>query len=605
MSRSSTLKKLRSYFAAGLFAGVFAAMPLFGEGGDAEPMTAPWGHRPETAEAPATARDGSRVKAENAQGEKLNVGAGPFRFYVPMVTGDRDKVEKLSVWKDWAEYITFNQVSGDEISAFRDKLLKALQTEGYVFASVEFPTAPWSQGFFVALVDCGPLGNITVKNAGRHYTQRQIIQKLSNRENRFNYAAVRNQLASLNDSADLKLDTTLKPVMVNGRRYVDAEVTYEDKLPIHGALELTNSASREADSDVQLHLTLQHNNLTRHNDVLTLNYITNGDVFDSVNAVYGSYVLPLDELWNFTVYGSWSDSENADVVKDLNVVGRGYSYGLQFERELYADAQHRFTAALGWKLARTRNRLELGGDNMDLTTAKVSMPYLTLGYSSLMLDRWNGRNFASLTFTGNRAGKWGASDRETFIEEGWNADGTFFQTRFNAARIQRLFDGDDHPGRWTLFAKTNIVYSDDTTPNSVREYLGGFDTIRGYRESEVGGDGIISASVELRTPLLENFIPGLSRTDEELAQNPDNWMAHRLQGVIFIDYGYISSRDYMNQPENGRTTHESLLSAGVGLRLGLTRYAQASLDYGLPLIKHVSSDTPDNGRFHLSLQLQF
>ena len=61
----------------------------------------------------------------------------------------------------------------------------------------------------------------------------------------------------------------------------------------------------------------------------------------------------------------------------------------------------------------------------------------------------------------------------------------------------------------------------------------------------------------------------------------------------------------MNQPENGRTTHESLLSAGVGLRLGLTRYAQASLDYGLPLIKHVSSDTPDNGRFHLSLQLQF
>lgn len=605
MSRHCILKKLRPYLAAGLFAGIFTAMPMMAEEQQSEAMTAPWGRKPENVQTPVTARDGSRVNAENAQGEKLNVGAGPYRFYVPMVTGDRDKVEKLQVWKDWAEYITFNQVSGDEISAFRDKLLKALQSEGYVFASVEFPTAPWQQGFFVALVDCGPLGNITVKNAGRHYSQKQIIQKLSNRDNRFNYAAVRNQLAALNDGSDLKLDTTLKPVLINGRRYIDAEVTYEDKLPIHGSLEMTNNTSREADSDVQLHLTLQHNNLTKHNDALTLNYITNGDIFDSVNAVYGSYVLPLNDLWTFAIFGSWSDSENDNVVKEMDVVGRGYSFGLQLEREIYADAMHRWTAALGWRIARTRNRVALGSDNLDVTTAKVSMPYLTIGYSSLLLDSWNGRNFASLTFTGNRADKWGASKRETFIEEGWNADGTFFQTRFNAARVQRLFDGEDHPGRWTLFAKTNIVYSDDTTPNSVREYLGGFDTIRGYRESEVGGDGVISATVELRTPLLENIIPGMTKTDEELAANPDNWMAHRLQGVIFVDYGYISSRDYMNQPENGRTTHESLMSAGVGLRLGLTKYAQASLDYGLPLIKHVSKDTPEYGRFHLSLQLQF
>lgn len=596
-----TLKSIRTGLAAGLLAGLFAAMPLSAD----EALTAPWGAKAADAGKVVPARDGSRVDASNSQVEKLNIGAGPYRFYVPMVTGDRDKVEKLQVWKDWAEYITFNEVTGDEISAFREKLLKTLQTEGYVFASVEFPTAPWTQGFFVALVDCGPLGNITVKNEGRHYSQQQIIQKLSNRENRFNYTQVRNKLASLNDGSDIKVDTTLKPVIVKGRRYIDAEVTYEDKLPIHGALEVTNSTNREADSDVQLHLTLQHNNLTKHNDVLTLNYITNGDLFDSVNAVYGSYVLPLGDLWSFATYGSWSDSDNADVVKDLTVVGRGYSYGLQLERELYADAQHRFTAAFGWRMARTKNRLELGGQNLNLTTAIVSMPYLTLGYSSLLLDSWNGRNFASLTFTGNRADKWGASDRDTYIEEGWNADGTFFQTRFNAARIQRLFDGDDHPGRWTLFAKANIVYSDDTLPNSMREYLGGFNSIRGYRESEVGGDNIISGSLEMRTPLLENFIPGLTKTDEELAEDPDNWMAHRLQGVMFVDYGYISSRDYMNQPENGRSTHKSLLSAGVGLRLGLTKYTQASIDYGFPLIKHVSKDTPDNGRFHLSLQLQF
>lgn len=572
----------------------------------AEPLTAPWSRQAPAGEEPKPARNPSeRINADQVVREKLEVESGSYRFYVPMVTGDRDKVEKLRIWQDWAEYITFNAVTAEEISAFRESLLKALQEAGYVFASVEFPTAPWQQGFFVALVDCGPLGDITVRNQGRHYSQRQIINKLSNRDNRFNYADVRNRLADLNNGGDIKLDTTLKPTRRNGRIYVDAEVEYEDALPIHGALEFTNTTSREADSDVRVRATLQHSNLTKHDDVLTLGYITDGDLFDSTNAIYGSYQLPLDDRWTAGLFGSWSDSDYANVIPDTDISGRGYTFGLQLERELYADAFHRLTATAGWKMARTKNRMNVFGFNLDLTTAVVSMPYLTLGYSSQAYDRYNGRNFATLTFTGNRADKWGASKEETFTEESWSADGTFFQARFAAARVQRLFEGEDHPGRWTLFARTQAVYSDDTLPNSCREYLGGYDTIRGYNESELAGDNIFSATLELRTPLLENFLPGLRQAKEELSEDPNSWKLHRLQGVLFTDYGYISSREYVNDGSNGRNGSQSLLSVGVGIRLGISRYAQAAADYGLALIKHASEDTPDKGRFHLSLQLQF
>lgn len=572
----------------------------------AEPLTAPWSRQAPAGEEPKPARNPSeRINADQVVREKLEVESGSYRFYVPMVTGDRDKVEKLRIWQDWAEYITFNAVTAKEISAFRESLLKALQEAGYVFASVEFPTAPWQQGFFVALVDCGPLGDITVRNQGRHYSQRQIINKLSNRDNRFNYADVRNRLADLNNGGDIKLDTTLKPTRRNGRIYVDAEVEYEDALPIHGALEFTNTTSREADSDVRVRATLQHSNLTKHDDVLTLGYITDGDLFDSTNAIYGSYQLPLDDRWTAGLFGSWSDSDYANVIPDTDISGRGYTFGLQLERELYADAFHRLTATAGWKMARTKNRMNVFGFNLDLTTAVVSMPYLTLGYSSQAYDRYNGRNFATLTFTGNRADKWGASKEETFTEESWSADGTFFQARFAAARVQRLFEGEDHPGRWTLFARTQAVYSDDTLPNSCREYLGGYDTIRGYNESELAGDNIFSATLELRTPLLENFLPGLRQAKEELSEDPNSWKLHRLQGVLFTDYGYISSREYVNDGSNGRNGSQSLLSVGVGIRLGISRYAQAAADYGLALIKHASEDTPDKGRFHLSLQLQF
>lgn len=571
-----------------------------------EPLTAPWSRKAPVADERNHARTpAERINADDVEREALAVDAGSYRFYVPMVTGDRDKVEKLQLWRDWAEYITFNEVSADEISAFREALLKGLQEAGYVFATVEFPTAPWRQGFFVALVDCGPLGDITVRNSGRHYTQRQIINKLSNRDNRFNYADVRNRLADLNNGGDIRLDTTLKPVKRNGRIYVDAEVEYEDSLPIHGSLELANTTSREAESDVRVRATLQHTNLTKHDDVLTLGYITDGDLFDTTNAVFGSYQLPLDDKWSVGVFGSWSDSDYDNVIPDTDISGRGYTLGFQVERELYADAFRRWTATAGWKLARTKNRLALHGLNLDLTTAVVSMPYLTLGYSDMVYDRFNGRNFATLTVTGNRADKFGSSSERTFTEESWSADGTFFQARFMGARVQRLFEGEDHPGRWTLFARASAVYSDDTLPNSCREYLGGFDSVRGYNESEIAGDTSVNATLELRTPLLENFLPGLKQDKERLADDANNWKLHRLQGVIFTDYGYISSNNYENDGSNGRNGSQSLLSVGLGIRLGISKYAQAAADYGLALIKHASEDTPNRGRFHLSLQLQF
>ena len=60
----------------------------------------------------------------------------------------------------------------------------------------------------------------------------------------------------------------------------------------------------------------------------------------------------------------------------------------------------------------------------------------------------------------------------------------------------------------------------------------------------------------------------------------------------------------MKQPRPGEQADENLWSAGVGLRLGLTKYSQMRLDYGYPLIK-ATEETPKGGRGHLSLQLQF
>jgi len=114
----------------------------------------------------------------------------------------------------------------------------------------------------------------------------------------------------------------------------------------------------------------------------------------------------------------------------------------------------------------------------------------------------------------------------------------------------------------------------------------------------MSGDQAFVATLELRTPLFHNFIPGLKKSDEFLAANPDAWQRHRLQFLLFSDFGYVD----MKNPLPGEQDSDTLIGVGAGLRLGLTKYSQMSLDFGYPLEKTQESDNP---RAHLSLQLQF
>lgn len=519
------------------------------------------------------------------------------RFHEIRVEGNEAIVHGLPVWTTWSEALLSQPHSLSELEECRVELLRALREAGYLFSQVVFPETEWSSGVLVVRVECGQFGEVRVRKAGRYYTPRQVIAKLAGRSPGFNYAEFCRRLAELN-AGDLKVDVTLKPVYRNGSLAVDAEVDYTDRLPVHGSLEILNATAKEAKSSMQLRLGAQVQNLARCDDTLSLHYITNGDIAGEVNAGYGAYRLPMGEHWVWTAFGSWSDSTYVEVVQGLDIQGRGASYGLQLERELYSNGRARTTAAMGWRVARTRNRLRLFSQTLELGSATVSMPYLTLGYSEGSLDRWNGCNQASMTLSGNSAGQLGSSCEKSFRAEGRGADGKFWQARLAMARLQRLFTGEECPGCWSLFMRLHGLYTNDAAPNAVREYLGGYESVRGYREAEVGGDSFVAGTVEFRTPLLEN-----NHSNEE---DVFGWLSRgRLIGILFTDFGIVGNHHDENQPGNGRCRHRSLVSIGVGVRLSLGKGLQAAVDYALPLNRHASPDTPAYGRWHFALQLQF
>lgn len=339
-------------------------------------VTVPWPPPPQPDQKPTL--KGSRILT-TPPAKEGDVASQPakIQFDLPMVSGDKEIVEKLKVWKDWAEYVTFNPVSTDEIRAFQGNLVKALQEQGYVFANVQIPTKVWGYGIFLAKVDCGKLGSITVRNA-KNYSPQQIIRALENQEGKFNYAKIHGDLFDLNVKPDLKLDTQLKPITQGGRRSVDADIDVEDKLPIHGAIEFANNGYKES-NDYRLRTTLQHLNITKHDDALTFDWLTGGDIGESLNAFSLNYFLPIGDKWSVSTYGGYNQSEYDSVLPEIDIVGKGHYFGAQISRNIYESNLERLQLTFGWLYQKTKNHLGVGGDALNKRAIALSMPSLTLG----------------------------------------------------------------------------------------------------------------------------------------------------------------------------------------------------------------------------------
>ena len=561
-----------------------------------EPVVMPWTPEPQQ-QLPMLKGDQKLTVPEAKTASIIEDSAVLPQFDIAMVSGDRDIVEKLPVWQAWKEYVEFNKITPKDINEFHGKLIKALQEKGYVFAQVEFPTKIWSTGIFLAKVDCGQLGDITVKNQ-KHFSARQIVRALENQEGRFNYAKIHSDLFDLNTRPDLKLQTSLKPVQQGGRRVINAEIEVEDKIPIHGAIELSNSAAKDAKNDWRVRSTLQHLNITKHNDSLTLDWLTTGEIGKDMNSISASYFLPINDELSLNVYGGWNSSFTDDVLPEISTRGRGAFGGLQFSYIFYETLRDRFQLSLGWFYQRLTNYQDIQGTRFDNGDITLSMPSITLGYTQKVFDNYHGRNFASITLQQNRAGTFGSSSKSDFIAAS-AVDGDFTLAKIQLARFQRLFEGKDAPGKWTLFVKADAQIASDRMPTATRNYIGGRNSVRGYEESELNGDHSFVGTLELRTPLIENFIPGLKKDPQFLKDNPEYWSQHRLQFILFTDFGYVAY-DEKEKPDDDN----SMWSIGAGIRLGLTKYSQMALDYGYPILK-ASDDTPDAGRLHLSVQLQF
>ena len=153
-----------------------------------------------------------------------------------------------------------------------------------------------------------------------------------------------------------------------------------------------------------------------------------------------------------------------------------------------------------------------------------------------------------------------------------NQDGRFLSWLGQVQRVQQL--GNDN----LLIVQGDLQLSPDDVPPFYEFFIGGGQSLRGYRQNARSGDNGFRVSLEGRIPLLRN-----------------QRRVPTLQLAPFVDLGQI-----WNQDDNPNKPF--LASAGLGLLWQPSRNFNVRLDYGIPFveIETPSESLQDNG-FHFSL----
>jgi hemolysin activation/secretion protein len=452
----------------------------------------------------------------------------------------------------------------DDVYAAQDALAKQYETAGYVSASVRAVRldpvdTEWGKGWVVVLqVVEGRVDRIKVTGAEYNAPSEIKERAPSIAEGTVpHFPSLQKDLAKVAAMSDMTVTPVLRPGRDPGTMEVELKV--EDKLPLHGWAQLSNEQSPDT-TPRRLEVGMRYDNLFQKQHSLSMRYITTPLKTDEIRVAAMNYSLPFgggDD--RMTMYLVRSDS---NVLSDTGtgVVGKGTTLGLRQSLTL--------PATQGTEAGPDFERVSYGVDfkQLDETSdATGSKPVRYLPFSVQYIGmftqesgRWNLSSTLNTSFSGISDHKVDCNGHETdqFDCRRSGATASYLTWANNIKREQKF-------GQWLGVGRLNFQFASGPVLSSEQFYVGGTDSVRGYYQSEAGGDDGASASIELYTPRLT---PGSW-----------NWSAKLL---AFLDTGWVRTQ----RPLPGQTPDYRLISKGVGMRVELGKYLTGSLDWGRTML---------------------
>jgi hemolysin activation/secretion protein len=340
-----------------------------------------------------------------------------------------------------------------------------------------------------------------------------------------------------------------------------------------------------------------HNQLTKHDDILRVDYITGG--FDEAHAVNVDYSFPIrSDSLRLRTYGGYSQYDAADVgFEGSNFSGESANVGVELNYNLWqrGDIFLDLIGGVKWQDHEVESTAtsQRGDDNF-------FTPYLGVN-----LERF--RDDSALVVGATVS--YNADDLELDQKDQLGrpeVDASFSVVRFNAEYSTYLepifnrwgiFKGGDGEGMTTLAHEISIStrgqWSMDNRLIPVEEDVaGGLFTVRGYPESVAAGDNVIIASLEYRyhlaNDLARSSVPGMvgnTKMPEWFGSN-FRWAPQQPFGRADWDLIFKTFLDFGNADLSDKIAGEysnTLFSTGLGMELIYRRNVSMRLDWGVAL----------------------
>ncbi len=320
-------------------------------------------------------------------------------------------------------------------------------------------------------------------------------------------------------------------------------------------------------------------NLLGWGDRLSLDY-ANTDGSDAFNV---SYTVPINPD-NGTLSFTYSDTSNEVIeppFNSLNIESESSSYELSLRQPIIQNINRNTQTfdevALGISAFWRGSESSLENEPAPLSPGAEANGDINI-FALRFTQEWTRQNASSVLALRSEFSlgldAFDSTTNEQIVGVDRIPDSRFFSWRGQAQYVYLLAP------ETLLILRGSLQISNDALFGAEQFSIGGFNTVRGYRQDTVLTDNGFVASAELRIPIIEGFSE-----------------SGIVQIIPFIDYG-----KGWNKSSNSNPNPQNLASLGVGLLWQEDNF-NFRLDYGIPIIDADSRKrTLQEQGLYLSLQ---
>ena len=460
------------------------------------------------------------------------------------------------------------EITSGELQELRYALTLHYVSAGYINSGAIIPDQTVTDGLIRIEIVEGELTSISVEGNERLKSKYISGRAALGAGPPLNIVELGEQLQILQQNPRFeRIQATLEPGAVPGEGNLNIDV--KEARPYHLWLGFDNHQPPSV-GGIQGRVWGDHLNLTGHGDVLQFEY----DHAEGLDDFSVRYSLPVNA--RDTTLGVYYDRNDAEVVEDpfdeLDIESDLNTFSLFVNQPFHLSVNRVFT--LGLLLDLRESKTHLLGERFPFTpgTDNGKTKLTVVRFMQEWLDRDRTRVLAARSLFS------AGIDAFDATVNGEPQDGKFLAWLGQFQLAERIPNT-----RTQLIYRADVQLANDSLPPMEQITIGGYRTVRGYRENRLVSDTGFVTSVELRVPVYT--VPSGN---------------FNVQVAPFADYGLARNH---SRPDPGP---DHISSIGIGL-LG-TLYQRVNFDvyYGHAFqdFDNANNNIQDDGwSFSLSLQL--